>query len=145
MAFQQPLVPVLPVARELITKTKWLASKRDHDRPTRPSTPKLLSMKNGSARNGTGVSDGTLRKSKDLGGRPKLPHTIADAPFLSSEPETIRAPKPAKNGVRSRAISLFKRKHAHGQDSQDSIDSSDTTTSVCFTHSRRDISLTHRI
>jgi len=27
MAFQQPLVPVLPVARELISKTKWIASK----------------------------------------------------------------------------------------------------------------------
>lgn len=27
MAFQQPLVPVLPVAREIISKTKWLATK----------------------------------------------------------------------------------------------------------------------
>ncbi|KAF9268076.1 hypothetical protein L218DRAFT_994841 [Marasmius fiardii PR-910] len=27
MAFHQPLVPVLPVARELISKTKWIASK----------------------------------------------------------------------------------------------------------------------
>jgi len=27
MAFHQPLVPVLPVARELLSKTKWIASK----------------------------------------------------------------------------------------------------------------------
>lgn len=28
MAFHQPLVPVLPVARELISKTKWIASSK---------------------------------------------------------------------------------------------------------------------
>ncbi|KAL0070669.1 Protein SABRE [Marasmius tenuissimus] len=45
MAFHQPLVPVLPVARELISKTKWIASKSG---PTLPGpeppakTTKLL-------------------------------------------------------------------------------------------------------
>jgi len=30
MAFNQPLLPVLPVARELISKTKWKSSKSTH-------------------------------------------------------------------------------------------------------------------
>jgi hypothetical protein len=30
MVFHQPLVPVLPVARELFSKTKWIASKGPH-------------------------------------------------------------------------------------------------------------------
>ena len=34
MAFQQPLVPVLPVARELISKTKWGGTKTHHNHPT---------------------------------------------------------------------------------------------------------------
>jgi hypothetical protein len=41
MAFQQPLVPVLPVARELIAKTKWVHMKGHHtDGPKRVMTPK---------------------------------------------------------------------------------------------------------
>ncbi|KAI0702885.1 golgi-body localization protein domain-containing protein [Cytidiella melzeri] len=41
IAFQQPLVPVLPVARELIAKTKWVHSKGHHpDTPKRVATPK---------------------------------------------------------------------------------------------------------
>ncbi|OSD04190.1 hypothetical protein PYCCODRAFT_1476242 [Trametes coccinea BRFM310] len=139
VAFNQPLVPVLPVAREIITKTKWIAMKKDkesgHDRPTRPSTPKLLSSKGGASRSTVSSDADIPRKSKDgprssAGSiRPKLPHTVSDPPFLTSEPETIRAAKAGSrpSGVRQRAISLFKRKHAH---SQDSIDSSDTTTST---------------
>jgi hypothetical protein len=30
MAFNQPLIPVLPVARELISKSKWMANKGTH-------------------------------------------------------------------------------------------------------------------
>ncbi len=41
IAFQQPLVPVLPVARELIAKTKWVHTKgHQNDTPKRIATPK---------------------------------------------------------------------------------------------------------
>ncbi|KAI0347243.1 hypothetical protein BDW22DRAFT_1322640 [Trametopsis cervina] len=44
IAFQQPLVPVLPVARELISKTKWMHMKGNHlDSPKRSGTPKTPS------------------------------------------------------------------------------------------------------
>ncbi|KAJ3853573.1 golgi-body localization protein domain-containing protein [Lentinula lateritia] len=47
MAFQQPLVPVLPVARELISKTKWIASKStaaviEHTSPPKSAQPKAI-------------------------------------------------------------------------------------------------------
>ncbi|KAF9485263.1 hypothetical protein BDN70DRAFT_871269 [Pholiota conissans] len=44
MAFHQPLVPVLPVARELLAKTKWTASSKPqpHDSPLRLLHPRIL-------------------------------------------------------------------------------------------------------
>ena len=38
MALHQPLVPVLPVARELISKTKWIATKGKVARQARKIT-----------------------------------------------------------------------------------------------------------
>ena len=45
MALNQPLVPVLPVARELLSKTRWTASKsgnQPHDHPLRLLHPTIL-------------------------------------------------------------------------------------------------------
>ncbi|KAF7292415.1 hypothetical protein HMN09_01225600 [Mycena chlorophos] len=42
MAFQQPLVPVLPVARELISKTKWMGSNKDLHAPVPQKARKAL-------------------------------------------------------------------------------------------------------
>ena len=134
VAFQQPLVPVLPVARELITKTKWIASKKDtghHDRPSRPSTPKLLKKP---PPPGLGSSDAArrshdvLRKSRDQSQAPRVSSTVSDPPFLTSEPESMlndATVGPKREGMRKRAISLFRRKNHSGKDS---LDSSDTTT-----------------
>ena len=135
VAFQQPLVPVLPVARELITKTKWIASKKDtghSDRPGRPHTPRMLkpASRLSNERPGTGP-----RKSREL------PQVLTDEPaFLTSEPEAVREATvgPKREGVRKRAISLFKRNKTHSarnsKESVDkesvgkgSVDSSDTT------------------
>ncbi|EEB92855.1 hypothetical protein MPER_08573, partial [Moniliophthora perniciosa FA553] len=46
MALHQPLVPVLPVARELISKTKWIASKGGHSlaEHSTPKPPRLKSI-----------------------------------------------------------------------------------------------------
>jgi hypothetical protein len=45
MAFHQPLVPVLPVARELLSKTRWTSSKstaQPHDNPLRLLHPRIF-------------------------------------------------------------------------------------------------------
>ncbi|KAJ2930173.1 hypothetical protein H1R20_g6917, partial [Candolleomyces eurysporus] len=44
MAFHQPLLPVLPVAKELISKTKWTTSKNApvHDSPLKLLHPRML-------------------------------------------------------------------------------------------------------
>ncbi|KAE9388876.1 hypothetical protein BT96DRAFT_960138 [Gymnopus androsaceus JB14] len=49
MAFQQPLVPVRPVAQELILKTKWIASKSttavmEHGIPPKSAPPKAIAI-----------------------------------------------------------------------------------------------------
>ncbi|KAI0719613.1 golgi-body localization protein domain-containing protein [Cerioporus squamosus] len=136
VAFQQPLVPVLPVARELITKTKWIASKKDtsHDRPSRPSTPKLLKKppRSGST-DALRKSQDASRKSRDqLQAPPRMSSVLSDPPFLTSEPESINDATigPKREGMRKRAISLFRRKSHSGKNS---VESSDTTTGV-FDH-----------
>ncbi|KAH7914213.1 golgi-body localization protein domain-containing protein [Hygrophoropsis aurantiaca] len=45
MALHQPLVPVLPVARELISKTKWIASKSSTQLEPRATSSKTLRLK----------------------------------------------------------------------------------------------------
>lgn len=45
MAFHQPLLPVLPVAKELLAKTKWTASKSGsqvHDSPFQMLHPRMM-------------------------------------------------------------------------------------------------------
>ena len=44
MAFHQPLLPVLPVAKELLSKTKWTTSKNAsvHDSPLKLLHPRML-------------------------------------------------------------------------------------------------------
>jgi len=42
MAFHQPLVPVLPVARELFSKTKFIPSKSTSQNDPRPSSRKFI-------------------------------------------------------------------------------------------------------
>lgn len=47
IAFQQPLVPVLPVAREIISKTKWVSRGHHHnDASKRNGTPKPQGREN---------------------------------------------------------------------------------------------------
>ena len=121
-------MPVLPVARELITKTKWIASKKDstQERPGRPSTPKLLKSPHSRTRDAAG------RKSRDGPDSQRAVPMLPDAPsFLTQEPELMRDATigPKREGrIRQRAMSLFKRNKSHGpKDSKDSISSSDTT------------------
>ena len=138
VAFQQPLVPVLPVARELITKTKWIASKKDstHDRPNRPHTPRLLKAGTSKALDAAGRKSRELLESqRPSTSTPPVP-MLPDAPaFLTSEPESIRpdatvGPKRGR-GMRTRAISLFKRSKSHGaKDSRESIESNQSMDST---------------
>lgn len=51
MVFHQPLIPVLPVARELISKTKWTSSKtggQNHESPLQLLHPAILGQENDS-------------------------------------------------------------------------------------------------
>jgi len=99
MAFHQPLVPVLPVARELISKTKWVASRKRKDTKgskkstlaleqspqSRPASPNKLTKR--------GPAGFLLKKRKALpegetkdSNSAKLPNQYDDLPGPSSRP-----------------------------------------------------------
>ncbi|CAL1700808.1 unnamed protein product [Somion occarium] len=142
MAFQQPLVPVLPVARELISKTKWGGAKAHH--PTthhhpspgirRKDTPKLLPFFGHSRDKGNGSAPEKQSEGE-------TPEEILDIPF-STEPEPVTA-VPIDGQIdkaktpRARMLSMFKRHHgpAKVRSSVDSDVSVTSTSSISTTQS----------
>ncbi|KAG6873749.1 hypothetical protein C0995_011568 [Termitomyces sp. Mi166 len=128
MVFHQPLLPVLPVARELISKTKWIPSS---SRTTTPFDYKGPPPKLDRARVLSGDDNSNLvrprsRKSKSpsrgrrIASSRKLEPTsppITSLPF-SDEPESfvqgsasvVEVEKPSRSNTgRKRMMSLFKR------------------------------------
>lgn len=140
MAFNQPLVPVLPVARELIAKTKWVSSSKGHSNHPGPlkrkGTAKLLPFV-GSSRKSLGgtrptQSETTARElsSEDpkvpMPPMPPVPPLPSDAEQATEEQTRTRK----RSRSRTRVLSLFKRKHHHESNlSRSSVDS-DASVSV---------------
>ncbi|KAG5639269.1 hypothetical protein H0H81_004930 [Sphagnurus paluster] len=124
MAFQQPLLPVLPVARELISKTKWIpsSSRVIAQVDTEGPPPRL-----GRAR-ASGDDDSKLAlvqaksKSPSRGWRkasrrkpePPLPNITALP--LTDEPESLEhsESQPNQSMGRKRVLSLFNRSVSKG-------------------------------
>lgn len=124
MAFHQPLVPVLPVARELLAKTRWTASKttQAHDSPLMLLHPQIFSidddrrltrMQTDVGKRAEGSKSGwrnALRTNKD-------PPSFTSLP-LTAEPEPIES-EPRQSGTsnvdnplgRKRVKSLFSNKN----------------------------------
>jgi hypothetical protein len=97
MALNQPLVPVLPVARELLSKTKWTASKsanQPHDHPLRLLHPTILATDDDSRLNW--IHGGTLKTvdgssknaQRNLLKTKKDTQIFTETP-LSTEPESM--------------------------------------------------------
>lgn len=123
MAFHQPLVPVLPVARELLSKTKWTASKtsnQPHDSPLRLLHPKIFAtdddrrltmMQTETSRKHEGSSKSVwknaLRNNKDPSSFTSLPLTDEPESMESGEGEDV---EPAAG--RKRVKSLFGSKNS---------------------------------
>jgi hypothetical protein len=112
MAFHQPLVPVLPVARELISKTKWIANKstgQDIDAlasPPKMSRTKMITFgaeEDGAESDRSHSPHNRWRKSRKKMETP--PVILPGAPF-TNEPETDGSRPPSRN----RMFSLFDRR-----------------------------------
>ncbi|KAJ7498810.1 golgi-body localization protein domain-containing protein [Mycena latifolia] len=111
MAFHQPLVPVLPVARELISKTKWIANKSTgHDIDALVSPPKVSrarAITQGAEEDGA-ESDRShsprWRKSRKRIDMP--PPVIVPGAAFTNEPDTEGSRPPSRN----RMFSIFDRR-----------------------------------
>ncbi|KAI0081718.1 hypothetical protein K474DRAFT_1133165 [Panus rudis PR-1116 ss-1] len=131
MAFNQPLVPVLPVARELISKTKWGAKGHGTHTPKRKgTTPKLLPFMNFGHHDKP--EDSTSENSHDKGKTPMYSTENLSELGLTTDPEPLTAvpTERAKQRSRPRVLSLFKRSHSKVHGSVDSDVSTSTTSSV---------------
>lgn len=125
MALNQPLVPVLPVARELLSKTKWTASKlgnEPHDHPLRMLHPTILAATDDDSRLNW-IHGGTLKtiegSSKNTQHNPhktkKDSSTFTEMP-LTAEPEPIDFEpqgSSSRRTTRKRVKSLFSKSSRH--------------------------------
>ena len=122
MAFHQPLVPVLPVARELLAKTKWTASSKvqPHDSPMRLLHPSRMLATDDDQRLNWTLSERKTEMSTKSSWRQAL-RSNKDYPKLTSlpltaEPEAIDIEQPSganerRNG-RKRVKSLFSKRNS---------------------------------
>ncbi|PPQ99072.1 hypothetical protein CVT24_003632 [Panaeolus cyanescens] len=115
MAFHQPLVPVLPVAKELLSKTKWTASKSNsvHDNPFRLLHPTQMLATDDDDRLNFLHTDPYRKDGKSIWRNP-LKHK-EEGPRLTSKPLTTEPEifvEPEESGEhapagRKRVKSLF--------------------------------------
>jgi hypothetical protein len=86
----QPLVPVLPVARELFSKTKWIASKSaaNIDAQTPPKTPKLRARTEDEKLSRSDSRSQPQRRLKKKSLRGTRPSDLV-LPLLTAEPESF--------------------------------------------------------
>ena len=124
MAFHQPLVPVLPVARELLSKTKWTSSKSSnqlHDNPLRLLHPRHFATTDDERLDwiqAEKASDSTVGPSKSSWRTAlrnnKDPPLLTSLP-LTAEPESMdseaNASRPSSPPGRKRVKSLFGNKN----------------------------------
>ena len=114
MALNQPLLPVLPVARELFSKTKLMSSKAHHasqDNVLQFLHPRFFAI-DGQQSNAAPPAE-ELNRSSDLPHGPSSRH--GDSPLISSlpltaEPETFESDQTEERSTRRRVKSLFSRK-----------------------------------
>jgi len=120
MAFHQPLVPVLPVARELFSKTKWTSSKstaQPHDNPLRLLHPRIFATDDDHRLNSIQVEPlkkpGTPAKTsrRNPSKNSKDTSLLLTSLPLTAEPEAMIEPdkpgSPDRGTGRKRVKSLF--------------------------------------
>lgn len=137
MAFHQPLVPVLPVARELLSKTKWTATSKQqpHDSPLKLLHPRLFATDDDQRLNL--VHAESSRKTMELASKSSWRHPLRKEPAhmtslpLTDEPEAMEAPSSDSRSTtpqpdrdtpgRKRVKSLFNRKRSKSRGPNDKV------------------------
>ncbi|KIJ70055.1 hypothetical protein HYDPIDRAFT_121417 [Hydnomerulius pinastri MD-312] len=115
MAFHQPLVPVLPVARELFSKTKLIASKNAPQMDSRPTGNKKLTLRGKRTITDATIRETRPRRSSSSGGASGglSPNKSLTGTILSDEPESVEqepdSTERARHQGRKRLLSVFTR------------------------------------
>ncbi|KAF4601061.1 hypothetical protein EYR38_005710 [Pleurotus pulmonarius] len=117
MALHQPLVPVLPVARELISKTKWINAK-SQNATSSSSRPESSKRRSRSKKRSPSPHRRWQKLSKK---RPETPPATYQLTPLTDEPESMnttveRASRPE---TRPKVFNLFSRKSSRPRKSSD--------------------------
>lgn len=105
MAFNQPLLPVLPVARELISKTKWMSSRTAHasqDNALQFLHPRFLTI------DGQRSNPALVDLQSSIGRHGGSP-LISSLP-LTEEPDKMESEATEEQTTGERVKKLFRRK-----------------------------------
>lgn len=142
IVFHQSFIPVLPVARELISKTKWNPSSKGTEH--QPSVPRLMRGKHENSdvkllvrrRTRTPSPRRWMKGSKR---KPEPPPTSFTALPLTDEPEPLE-PEEEPSGsantsrARSRMLSLFSRASSRSRKSSEDVVPSSSVRDRNFWH-----------
>ena len=134
MAFHQPLLPVLPVAKELLAKTKWTTTKssQPHDSPLKMLHPRMMLTADDDTRlelmkevpkvtaGSSRVWKNPLHRSKNENGSPLSTPPVSIQPSLQSSNDPDEHPKRPES--RNRVKSLFSRRRSSSKSRQPSED-----------------------
>lgn len=134
MAFHQPLLPVLPVAKELISKTKWSATKNTqvHDSPFKMLHPRMMLTADDDTRlqllhnndGSKGTSSSTRNWKNPLRSAKNPSPSIIPSQPLSAEPESIKdsdSMSSKRADGRKRVKSLFSKNKGTPKSKQEEI------------------------
>lgn len=111
MVFHQPLIPVLPVAKELISKTKWTSSKtgiQSHEHPLQLLHPGVLASDNDSrlTLRRSGSSTTSVPQSRSSVGAQSRDDAGSTSVPVTTEPDRL-IENPKLSTTRKRMRSLF--------------------------------------
>ena len=138
MAFNQPLVPVLPAAREIISKTKWVNTKHSHDLQRRGTeTPRSLTFM--SRDSSSKKRQRTISATPASANEPVFKgENFSSLGLTTVDPDAIPQAQEQEDGAgrrkgKHRLLNVFKRhrQHSKTRESFDSTDSARTTSVSC--------------
>jgi hypothetical protein len=110
MALNQPLLPVLPVARELILKTKLMSSRAQYASQDPFLHPRFFAIDGQQSNTALAEELNRMDSSSNLPHKFSSRHGSSPHIPLTAEPESLEPDQTEERSTRQRVRSLFSRK-----------------------------------